>query len=65
MSHLRNRLLKLETHAAPPMHSGCLRLIQDGDLTPAQSHEIDDAKASGKFVIIRNIVDVARQEEAY
>jgi hypothetical protein len=58
MSHLRNRLLKLETYAAPSMHSGCLRIIQDGDRTPAQGHEIDAARAAGKFVIIRNIVDV-------
>lgn len=56
MNQLRNRLAKLEAHSATPIHTGWVRFIQDGDLTPEQQRDIDAAHAAGKDVIIRQIV---------
>lgn len=57
MSQLRSRVQKLEASVTPPLPAGFLRIIQHGDLTPDQEAEMACAKAAGKFVIIRKIVE--------
>ena len=56
MSLLRTRLQRLEEHAAPAPHTGAIRIIQNGELTPEQKRQIADAKAQGKMVILRVFV---------
>lgn len=61
MAQLRGRVQKLEAKAAPLPHTGCLRMIQDGELTAEQQRTIDEANVAGKLVIIRQIVSATNQ----
>lgn len=57
MTQLRTRVQRLEANAAPMPHTGCIRIIQDGDLTSEQKRQIAEAEEQGKMVIVRVLVD--------
>lgn len=44
---------------APAPQLGAIRVIQDGELTGEQSAAITAARAQGRLVIVRCIVDLA------
>lgn len=56
MTQLRQRVQRLEATATPTQHTGCVRIIQNGELTPDQERQIAEAEAQGKMVIVRQIV---------
>lgn len=56
MTQLRTRVQRLEASARPVPHTGCIRIIQNGDLSQRQKQEIAAADESGKLVIVRRMV---------
>lgn len=56
MMQLRIRLQRLESNATPKLYTGCVRIIQDGELTADQREQIENAEAQGMMVILRVLV---------